>query len=251
MPPKSDERLIQAVDRAVRLLKAVADAGGPTTLPEVADAAGINRNTAWRLLATLEHSGLIERDGLHRYVVGFAAVRIAAAADQRTLIRRARPLLERLVGETGETAGLSVPEHLTLVTLDQVDSPLVVSANWVGRRLPLHCSSNGKVLLAALRPDELDEFLAKPLSALTPHTITDPAALRRELDDVRMLAYGLTVEELELGLHGVSAAARDGHGQPLAFLSISGPVYRLPHSRLAELGQLLVNTTHELEDRIS
>jgi DNA-binding IclR family transcriptional regulator len=248
---KSEERLIQAVDRAVKLLEAIADAGGPVALPEIADAAGVNRSTAWRLLATLEHHGLIDRDGRQGYVIGFAAVRIAAAADQRTLVWRARPLMERLAADTGETVGLSVPEHLSLVTLDQIDSPQVVSANWVGRRLPLHCSSNGKLLLAALSPDELNEFLMQPLAALTANTITDPEALRRELDKTRKLGYGVTVEELEAGLHGVSAATRDGLGNPLAFLSISGPVYRIPEPRLADLGELLVSTVSELQERIS
>jgi DNA-binding IclR family transcriptional regulator len=248
MPAEPKERVIQAVDRAMRLLNAVADAGRPVTLAESADAAGINRNTAWRLLATLEHHGLVERDG-HAYVVGFAAVRIAAAADQRTLVWRAHPVLERLVAESGETAGLSVPEYLTLVTLDQVDSPQLVSANWVGRRLPLHCSSNGKVLLASLTPAELDDFLAHPLSQLTERTITDPDALRRELERVRERGYGVTAEELEIGLHGVSAAVRDIRGHPFAFLSISGPVYRIPKSRLGQLGELLLDAAAQLAER--
>jgi DNA-binding IclR family transcriptional regulator len=251
MQQRSADGLIQSVDRAVRLLKAVADAPGAVALPEAADAAGVNRSTAWRLLATLEHHGLVERDPHQRYVVGFSAVRLAAAADQRTLVWRARPLLEGLVDETGETAGLSVPEHLTIVTIDQVDSPQVVSADWVGRRLPLHPSSNGKLLLASLSTEELDEFLSHPLERLTPKTITDPDALRAELAVVRARGYGMTVEELERGLHGVSAAARDGRGHPLAFLSVSGPAFRLGEPRLQEIGELLVDAAGELQDAMS
>ena len=247
MHQRSPDGLIQAVDRAIRLLKAIADAPGPVALPEAADAAGVNRSTAWRLLATLEHHGLVERDPRQRYVVGFSAVRIAATADQRTLAWRARPLLERLVERTGETAGLSVPGHLTIVTIDQVDSPKVVSANWVGRTLALHASSNGKVLLAALPVRELDDFLAHPLEALTTRTITDPGALRADLEAVRERGYGTTVGELEDGLHGVSVAATDGHGHPLAFLSVSGPASRIPEARLPELGGLLIEAAAELE----
>jgi DNA-binding IclR family transcriptional regulator len=251
MPARSPDGLIQAVDRAVRLLKQIASGPGPVALAEAADGAAVNRSTAWRLLATLEHHGLVERDEQQRYVVGIAALRIAAASDRRTLAWPARALLERLVAETGETAGLSVPDHLTIVTIDQVDSPQMVSVNWVGRRLPLHCSSNGKVLLASLPAEELESFLARPLERLTPRTITDPEALRAELELVRRRGYGLTVEELEDGLHGASAAARDVRGYPLAFLSVSGPAFRIGEPRLRAVGELLVDAAAELERSVA
>lgn len=241
---------IQSVDRAIRLLKAIADSPDPLPLPAVARSAGVNPGTAWRLLATLEHHGLLARNG-GGYSVGYTAVRIAAAADETTLKNAARPLLERLVDETGEAVSLSVPRQDSIVSIDHIAAPRVVSAGWVGEQLPLHCTSNGKLLLASLPEDQLAAFLRRPLTALTPATITDPDALRDELHELREREYGIEVEEFELGLNAVSAAARDARGKPMAVLSVSGPAYRIPRPHLDEIGAQLVTAAGELEAALS
>src|SRR2546430_15149012 len=105
MPSNSSLRTIQAVDRAAALLKAVARSRHPLTVGELAAATGLNRSTAWRLLATLDQHGLVERDPVtQRYSVGYAIVQLAAAGDYDALVRRARPVLARLAADTGETA---------------------------------------------------------------------------------------------------------------------------------------------------
>ena len=209
-PPLPAPR-IQSVDRAIRLLKAIADSPAPPTLPALAGAARVNASTAWRLLATLQDHGLVARSR-GGYVVGYSAVRIAAAADERVLAGVARPLLERLAHETGEAISLSVPRHRTIVSIDHVAAPRIVSAGWIGEHLPLHCTSNGKLLLASWPADELAAFLRAPLVALTPRTITGADALQAELSRIRRQAYGVEVEEFEIGLHAVSAAVRDARG---------------------------------------
>src|SRR5439155_10446929 len=108
MPSNSSLRTIQAVDRAAALLKAVADSRQPLTVSELAAATGLNRSTAWRLLATLDQHGLVERDPVtQRYSVGYAIVQLAAAGDYDALVRRARPVLARVAADTGETANLA------------------------------------------------------------------------------------------------------------------------------------------------
>jgi IclR family KDG regulon transcriptional repressor len=248
--PRPISTRIQSVDRAIRLLKAIADSPVPLTLPAVARIADVNPSTAWRLLATLEDHGLISRNG-SGYAVGYSVVRIAASADETALKTAARPLLERLVNATQEAVSLSVPRQQTIVSIDHIAAPRVVSAGWVGEQLPLHCTSNGKLLLASLPEDELAAFLRRPLTALTPATITDPRALRAELRKIRERRYGAEIEEFELGLHAVSAAARDAREKPIAILSVSGPVYRIPRPRLDELGALLLDAAAELQTVLS
>jgi DNA-binding IclR family transcriptional regulator len=241
---------IQSVDRAVRLLKAIANSPVPLTLPAVARTADVNPSTAWRLLATLQDHGLVARNG-SRYAVGYSVVRIAASADETALQTAARPLLERLVDETQEAVSLSVPRQLTIVSIDHIAAPRVVSAGWVGEQLPLHCTSNGKLLLAGLPEDELAAFLRRPLTALTPATITNPRALRAELQNLRERGYGTEIEEFEPGLHAVSAAARDARKKPIAILSVSGPAYRIPRPRLDDIGALLLQAAAALETALS
>ena len=247
---RSPSTRIQSVDRAIRLLKAIADSPVPLTLPAVARTADVNPSTAWRLLATLEDHGFVARNG-SRYGVGYSVVRIAASADETALKTAARPLLERLVDETQEAVSLSVPRQLTIVSIDHIAAPRVVSAGWVGEQLPLHCTSNGKLLLASLPDDELAAFLRRPLTRLTPATITDPRALRAELQNLRERRYGTEIEEFEPGLHAVSAAARDARDKPIAILSVSGPAYRIPRPRLDTIGALLVQAAPELETALS
>jgi DNA-binding IclR family transcriptional regulator len=248
--PRSISTRIQSVDRAIRLLKAIADSPVPLALPVVASTADVNPSTAWRLLATLEDHGLVARNG-GGYAVGYSVVRIAASADETTLKRAARPLLERLVDATQEAVSLSVPRQETIVSIDHIAAPRVVSAGWVGEQLPLHCTSNGKLLLASLADDELAAFLRRPLTALTPATITDPRALRTELRKIRERGYGTETEEFEPGLHAVSAAARDARDKPIAILSVSGPAYRITRPRLDELGALLLEAAAELQTVLS
>ena len=210
----------------------------------------MNPGTAWRLLATLEDHGLVARTD-SGYAVGYSVVRIAASADETALKTAARPLLERLVDDTQEAVSLSVPRHLTIVSIDHIAAPRVVSAGWVGEQLPLHCTSNGKLLLASLPEDELAAFLRRPLTALTPATLTDPRALRAELRNLRERGYGTEIEEFEPGLHAVSAAARDARDRPIAILSVSGPAYRIPRPRLDDIGALLVQAAATLETALS
>src|SRR6185503_5952277 len=112
----------------------------PLKVGAVAGAAAVNPGTAWRLLATLEDHGLVARTD-SGYSVGYSVVRIAASADDTALAATARPLLERLVGDTQEAVSVSVPRHMTIVSIDHIAAPRVVSAGWVGEQLPLHCTS--------------------------------------------------------------------------------------------------------------
>src|SRR5947199_2042274 len=154
-PSNSSLRTIQAVDRAAALLKAVADSRQPLTVVELAALTGLNRSTAWRLLATLDQHGLVERDPVsQRYTVGYAFLRIAVASEHDPLARRARPVLERLALETGETANLALAKRFNLVYVDQVDPPQIMAPNWLGRPVPLHATSSGKAFLAFLAKDE-------------------------------------------------------------------------------------------------
>src|SRR5690348_3265663 len=125
---------VQSVARAAALLKALG-AGDPAaaTVFDLADRCGLNRSTAWRILATLEDAGLVERDprtGL--YGVGYAVVALAAGAGHEPLVRRAHPRLRALAEACEETASLAVPRNLQLVYVDQVQAPHVMAADWLG-----------------------------------------------------------------------------------------------------------------------
>ena len=234
---------VQSVQRAAALLEAIADSAEPRTAPELAERCGLNRSTAWRILATLEEEGLVDRDpASNRYSIGPAAARLAAAATD-SLPRAARPHLEELSRRTGETVSLAVPQRLQLVYVDQVQAPHVMAADWLGRAVPLHATSTGKALLATLPPEELDAALTRSLPQFTDRTITDPAELRAELDRTKRRGYAVSRGELETALWGASAAVKDRNERAVAVVSVWGSTGRLKaKGRLDELGRAAAAT---------
>lgn len=251
--PASGTGRVQSLDRAVELLHAVADtAPGGEPVATLAQRCGINRATAWRLLATLEHHGLVERDRASgRYLIGYTVERLAATAGVDGLVRRARPVVERLAELTGETANLALARHGEITYVDEVVPRAVLSARWLGRAAPPHATSTGKALLAWLPEDRWADLLAASPYRYTDTTITDRAALRAELAAVREQGYAVSVGEMEPSLFGVSAAVRDPRGNPVAILSIWGPRDRVPEDRLPGLGVTAAEGAAEITAALS
>jgi DNA-binding IclR family transcriptional regulator len=159
----------------------------------------------------------------------------------------ARPLLRELAEACQETVNLSVLDGGQVVNLEQFVPPTrrVKNIGRVGRRMPPHCTAAGKVLLAALPPDELDRILRTGLEPFTPHTITDPDELREELARVRQGGYAAAREELERGLNVVAVPIYDHTAQVVASISVAGPAYRVTPERFPELAARLMDTaTH-------
>jgi len=243
----SSLRTIQAVDRAVELLKTVAGSRHPLTVGELAAATGLNRSTAWRLLATLDQHGLVERDPVtQRYSVGYAIVQLAAAGDYDALVRRARPVLARLAADTGETANLAVAKRFNLVYVDQVEAEQIMAPSWLGRSLPLHATSTGKAFLAWLPPEEREALTPARLKRYTDTTITTRRELEDELDAVRRDGYSICVGELEQTLYGASSAVLNERQRPVAIISVWGPQHRVSRERLPEIGRETVRAAAQI-----
>ena len=221
----------QAVDRAVRLVTEVVHAADSVTFTELAAATGLAKSTTSRLLVALERGGLVRRDDDGRFRPGDVFVRYAwRGGAEAGLIEVARPFLDRLGAQTGETVNLGVARDGLVEQIAQVDSKyLIGGTNWVGRPVPLHCAALGKVLLAygaaELRPGRLE--------ARTSRTLTSRAALEENLRQVRRNGYAVTDEELEPGLVAVAAPVyRDG-AVVVGALSVSAPASRLGPPRIA------------------
>ncbi|WP_433439764.1 IclR family transcriptional regulator [Nonomuraea sp. CA-141351] len=241
----SNSTSVQSVDRAIAILEILAR-DGATRVTDLAAELDVHKSTAFRLLAALEHGGLVEQSGDRgRYRLGFGVVRLAGAATaQLDLSRESRPVCLRLAEEVGETVNIAVPQDGDAVNISQVRGPAAISGhNWVGQRTPSHATSSGKVLLAfgALR-------LPAELARYTPRTITSSAGLG--LEEIRERGWAATVEELEVGLNAVAAPIRGSDGSVVAAVSASGPSYRLTPDRLPEVGELLVEAAREISQRI-
>jgi DNA-binding IclR family transcriptional regulator len=242
---------VQSVDRAVTILELLAREG-ESSVTELAAELGVHKSTAFRLLATLETHRLVEQvNDRGRYRLGVGNLRLAGATTARLdVVTEARPLTRQLAADTGETVNITVRSEESALYLDQAaGSSALQSHNWVGQRIPLHATSNGKVLLSELSEHEFDEALPH-LPRFTEHTITSPERLRDELDGVRRLGYALAVDELEVGLTAAAAPIRSAHGDIIASMSISGPTFRLTGERLDEVVPLVVAAALEVSHRL-
>lgn len=229
------EYLVQSLERGLRVLRCFTPATPTLSLQEIADQLKIPKGSAFRMVATLEALGYLKQDPYtKRYRVdigvldlGFACLSGMGYPDV------ALPYLERLANETRESSSMAVLDDLDIVYIARASIKRVMSINLaVGSRLPAFSTSMGKVLLAYLDDEVLDERLSRlEVEHHTPHTITDTEALREHLMEVRASGYALNDEELEIGLRSVAAPVRDGTGAVVAAINVSMVAAR--HSRSA------------------
>ena len=242
---------VQSVDRALAILEVLARTG-EAGVTEIAVELGVHKSTAFRLVATLEAHRLVEQTtDRGRYRLGMGILRLAGATTARLdLVQEARPIARQLAADTGETVNIAVLAESSALYLDQVaGSSALQPHNWVGQHIPLHATSNGKVLLAGLEEQALEQALGR-LATYTPRTITGRAPLRAELDRVRDQGYAVAVDELEVGLTAVAAPIRNAHGDVVASMSVSGPSFRLPDDRVDEVVRAVRAAADEVSHRL-
>jgi DNA-binding IclR family transcriptional regulator len=242
---------VQSVDRALSILEVLARVG-EAGVTEIAAELDVHKSTAFRLVATLEAHRLVEQAGDRgRYRLGVGVLRLAGATTARLdLVQEARPICRQLAADTGETVNIAVLSESSALYLDQVaGSSALQPHNWVGQHIPLHATSNGKVLLSGLDQPGLDAILGK-LPTYTPSTITRKAKLREELDRVREQGYAVAVDELEIGLTAAAAPIRNVHGDVVASMSVSGPTFRLTADRIDGVVSRLVDAADEVSHRL-
>ncbi len=243
---------VQSVDRAVTILELLA-LHGAAGITQLARELGVHKSTASRLVSALERRRLVEQvEERGRYRLGVGVLKLAGATNARLdLVQEARPVVRRLASETGETVNLAVLSGGAALYVDQVSGGSSLSSyNWVGQHIPLHATSNGKVLVSELPLDELGRLLGE-LVRYTQATITDRAVLDAQLTEVRERGWGLAVDELDVGLTAVAAPVRDAHGDVVASVSVSGPTFRFGDARVDQLVPLVRAATAEISGRLA
>ena len=200
-------------------------------------------------LRTLESMGVvIKNDSVYR--VGSRFLEIGAQArKQRPIYDAGRPEVEDLANETGEHASLSVEErgHAVLLYVAKGKNAVNLDA-YAGRRTPLHANAAGKVILAHLPEQRIDDIIEeRGLDAYTPHTITDPESLKDELETIRKQGYATDTNELVEGVKGIAAPVLN-HGEVVGAIAVGGPANRMRGERFDEtLPDLLLSACNIVE----
>jgi IclR family acetate operon transcriptional repressor len=222
---------IQSLNRAAAILDAVARRPEGISLAQISAEVGLHNSTAFHLIQTLVNLDFLTQGPDNRqYRMGSRIFALAAGAlNDNTLLALATPLLERLSAETGDAAHLAVrSRHEIIVIARTAASGLLQLAGPTGATRPAHATAIGKLLLSAMPDADLDRVLgALPLPRLTPNTITDLPALRRELDEVRRTGIAHDNCELDAEVRCIAVAVHDFAGRCVAAMGISGPVWRM------------------------
>lgn len=232
----------RSVSRALRLLRMVARMRDGATASELAAATSLARPTAFRLLATLEANGLLDRVN-NRYVLGWELARLGALADYHAgLAARAQPRVVRAAQQIGETVTLSIrrpTNELDIVLQESAQRVGLSVTSMVGLRWPMHASATGKLVLADLDEPAARQLLDDELPRLASRTITSHAQLQKDLAGVREQGYATIDDELEDGIVSAAVPIRDDAGTLVATLAAVGPKYRFDpatcHEALPEL----------------
>lgn len=210
-----DGNIILSVSKAMELLEILSQAGKALTLSELSERCGYPKSTVFGLLTTMRAHDVIAQTGEGKYTLGLRLFEYGRQVERSWDISRvARPYLEHLAQQTGASAVLSICEGGSVITLDQAEAPdklRIVSD--VGSRLPVYCTSQGKVFLAHMPPQEAEKLLRRQQSVqFTPHTMTELPALLRELEDCRKNGYAIENGEYKIGLRSISAPVRTVEG---------------------------------------
>ncbi len=238
--PRVPLKTVQSLDRGISALELAFDGG--VTPVELARHLQVDRSSAYRLLNTWVERGYLVRDAASG---AFAPNATRFAVLHRQSVHAARwtdaalVALKALRDTTDETANLGVLDDRFVVFLGQeLARSSVIIIDLLGRRRPAHCSALGKALLACLPESELKQWLhAAPLTALTPNSITDVAALETHLAGIRGDGYAVDNEETQAGVRCLASPIFRGDGQVVAAIGISGTTERIGRERLPELAR--------------
>lgn len=228
----SGEKRVNVVDRAARILACFTAARPEWTLPQISSQLAIPKPTAFRILATLVHHGLLDYSPAAAvYTLGFAPLRLAdALLDGLDIRNQARPFMQAVRDAVGETVILSIRDGDHRINIVSADSAQFIAQTLqLGVRAPLYAGAASQVFLAAMADAELDAYLARTeLVAFSPATLIDPAAIRTRAAKVRAQGFAASFSEFTAaGTLAIAVPVRDAAGHVAAALHVSGPQSRM------------------------
>ena len=252
---EKSEYIIQAVSHALDLLEQFHDEVDELGVTELSKRLKLHKNNVFRLLATLESRNYIEQNKVtENYRLGLKTLELGQTfIKQMGLLRQSRPVLEGLVKECNETTYVAILKEAHIVYLDVVETDLTVRVvPRVGARLPAYCTAAGKVQIAYMTDEELENYLpTKEMKRYTPKTIVDKDELKKHLKVIAEQGYAIDDEEMDVGVKCVGAPIRDYTRRIIGAVSVSGPSMRFTDERLEkELIPLVIRSGDEISHKL-
>ena len=241
---------VQSIARAFVILEEVARNRDGIGLSELSKRVGLHNSTAFHLVKTMVSLGYIRQiKDSKRYRIGRPLFALAASAlDEIEMVSLATPILENLSRESGESSHFAVRMRDSVVVVARTSGPGAFQfADRVGVVRPMHCTALGKVILAALRPEQFEHYLTRTeLKAHSSKSITEAEPLRREIAEVRGNGMAFDDGEFDSEVRCVAVPIRDFTGQIIGAIGISGPVWRMSIQALQNLARTVQGAAADL-----
>lgn len=248
-----DGKTIQSVAKAMGLLDLLAASAGPLGLAEISARTGWPKSTVHGLLSTMREFSVVAQDEDGRYRLGIRLFEYGCTLSASWgILDAAKPYIQHISYETGETVFLSILDRGEVVTLDHAENRkgLPTEAE-VGCRLPVHCTSQGKLFLAYMPDQERDHLLSRTeLTVYTDHTITTESDLRRELLEIRAKGYAIENGEYKTGLRSVAAPIFDRDGRVRYAIGIIGMFRQIESEKFANAALVVRETAEKISKEI-
>lgn len=242
---------MRSLQKALKILETMANLENQKVgITELSRYLNLPKSSIYEILSTFKRFRFVEQDEENKkYRLGLRLLELGNIVQSQLDIRKiAFPYLRKLNRETNETAYLVVLAEKRIVYVDCVESTARLRVHPLfGERVPLHCTSLGKAIMAFLPEDEIDRIIEEDgLVRFTPNTITDPHLLKKELKLIRERGYAIDNMEHEEGIRCVGAPIRNCRGEVFAAISLSGPSQRLSFERIRKMAPLVMQAAKEI-----
>lgn len=250
----SSPKLIASVQRAVDILNLFNYTRIELGTTAIARELGLAKSTVSGLVQTLEWTGLLERNlDTRKYRLGYKLAEYAGILLNQTDLRQlAMPHLEELLEWCNESVNLAVPHKSHMIYIERLYGTNALGIrSEIGKREPVHSTALGKAILANSSPIEVQDLLKEiEFIPRTPKTIENPESLIDNLALTFQQGYALDNEENEIGGRCVAASILDHRSEPVAAISISAPIQRLPMERVPEYGEKVIEAARAISKRL-
>jgi DNA-binding IclR family transcriptional regulator len=249
---ETDDNL-KSLSKIIRILECFSINDRALSLADICQRTGLPKSTTHRFLASMRDVGFLDQDRERdRYRLGLRLFEFGnVVLSNMDLHREARPFVDNLQRITGQTIHLAVFDGLRAVVIHRADS---TSDNGLASSLienaPAHCTSVGKAILAFQAEDTVQRVIDAGLTYFTEQTITDPAKLRKTLQEIRDRGYSVDDEEHQPGLRCVGAPIRDQTGRVFAGASVSGPAWQISMADVPDLAKIVTYQTNLISQRL-
>ena len=241
---------VKSLTRALTVLECFSTTEPELGVTDIAKKLGMRKSTIYNILSTFQDAGyVIQNPENSKYSLSLKILHLGFVVSSRISLRnQLASTIKEIANLTGEVCYLGMLNDLEVLYLDAAyPSSQASGRNILGERAPLYCTGLGKAMLANLPEAEISQVLASPMTSFTRCTITDPAVLRAELEEIRTNGYAVDNMEHEFGIRCVAVPIFDSSGKVIGAVSASGPSLRFDPDAVVRISRIITDKLQPMQ----